>query len=334
MLAVTVLMKVFLSGSREESLYLISAVLRYVLVAAVIEEAWKHFVLRKSTWTQMTMETVADGMAASAAVGAGFSAVMFLAWQVSYWMIPADMASLRAGMPDFLSAGSIISFVYALLFIPAHFGLSGFMGALYGIAKGSDQKSHSGRAGFMLSMSYLLPVLLHGICAGMIGYGLSSGQILWYILGFVAEGILAMVIAITLSSARDAALAAFAAAEAVNSANAANAANADNTANADGAAYASSAENPEAPGTDTTAETGETGFPALEGPGGLCYGTVEDSAGTGADTGSDQGVIDVDASDVQDAQGGLLEMNGTARDYGVPGENLLPDHEMDNSGGF
>lgn len=56
MLAVTVLMKVFLSGSREESLYLISAVLRYVLVAAVIEEAWKHFVLRKSTWTQMTME--------------------------------------------------------------------------------------------------------------------------------------------------------------------------------------------------------------------------------------------------------------------------------------
>jgi hypothetical protein len=168
----------------------------------------------------------------------------------------------------------------------------------------------------------------------MIGYGLSSGQILWYILGFVAEGILAMVIAITLSSARDAALAAFAAAEAVNSANAANAANADNTANADGAAYASSAENPEAPGTDTTAETGETGFPALEGPGGLYFGTVEDSAGTGADTGSDQDVIDVDASDVQDAQGGLLEMNGTARDYGVPGENLLPDQEMDNSGGF
>ena len=337
MLAVTVLMKVFLSGSREESLYLISAVLRYVLVAAVIEEAWKHFVLRKSTWTQMTMETVADGMAASAAVGAGFSAVMFLAWQVSYWMIPADMASLRAGMPDFLSAGAIISFVYALLFIPAHFGLSGFMGALYGIAKGSDQKSHSGRAGFMLSMSYLLPVLMHGICAGMIGYGLSSGQVLWYILGFVAEGILAMVIAITLSSARDAALAAFAAAEAVNSANAANAANADNTANADGAdgaAYASAAENPEAPNTDTTAETGETGFPALEEPGGLYFGTVEDSAGTGADTGSDQDVIDVDASDVQDAQSGLLEMNGTARDYGDSGEKLLPDHEMDNSGGF
>ena len=337
MLAVTVLMKVFLSGSREESLYLISAVLRYVLVAAVIEEAWKHFVLRKSTWTQMTMETVADGMAASAAVGAGFSAVMFLAWQVSYWMIPADMASLRAGMPDFLSAGAIISFVYALLFIPAHFGLSGFMGALYGIAKGSDQKSHSGRAGFMLSMSYLLPVLMHGICAGMIGYGLSSGQVLWYILGFVAEGILAMVIAITLSSARAAALAAFAAAEAVNSANAANAANADNTANADGAdgaAYASAAENPEAPNTDTTTETGETGFPALEEPGGLYFGTVEDSAGTGADTGSDQDVIDVDASDVQDAQSGLLEMNGTARDYGDSGEKLLPDHEMDNSGGF
>ena len=189
----------------------------------------------------------------------------------------------------------------------------------------------------MLSMSYLLPVLMHGICAGMIGYGLSSDQVLWYILGFVAEGILAMVIAITLSSARDAALAAFAAAEAVNSANAANAANADNTANADGAdgaAYASAAENPEAPNTDTTTETGETGFPALEEPGGLYFGTVEDSAGTGADTGSDQDVIDVDASDVQDAQSGLLEMNGTARDYGDSGEKLLPDHEMDNSGGF
>ena len=220
MIALTVLLRVFFSNAREHSFHLISSILRYVLVAAVIEEAWKHFVLRKSTWTQMTMETVADGVAASAAVGTGFSAVMYIAWQASYKVIPADMEVLRSGMPDFLAAGAVVSFVYALLFIFAHFGFSGFMGALYGIAKGSDQKNHSGRAGFMLSLSYLLPVLVHGACAGMIGYGIASAKPLWYILGFAAEGMLALIMAIVLGSARDAALAASAASAAYSAAKA------------------------------------------------------------------------------------------------------------------
>ena len=211
MIALTVLLRVFLSGAQEQSFHMISSILRYVLVAAVIEEAWKHFVLRKSTWTQMTMDTVADGIAASAAVGAGFSAVMYIAWQASYKVIPVDMEVLRSGMPDFLAAGAVVSFVYALLFIFAHFGFSGFMGALYGLAKGSDQKNHSGRAGFMLSLSYLLPVLVHGACAGMVGYGIASEKPVWYILGFAAEGVLALIMAIVLGSARDAALAARAA---------------------------------------------------------------------------------------------------------------------------
>lgn len=211
MIALTVLLRVFLSNAQEQSFHMISSILRYVLVAAVIEEAWKHFVLRKSTWTQMTMDTVADGVAASAAVAAGFSAVMYIAWQASYKVIPADMEVLRSGMPDFLAAGAVVSFVYALLFIFAHFGISGFMGALYGLAKGADQKNHSGRAGFMLSLSYLLPVLVHGACAGMIGYGISTENPVWYVLGFAAEGVLALIMAIVLGSARDAALAASAA---------------------------------------------------------------------------------------------------------------------------
>ena len=220
MIALTVLLRVFFSNAQEQSFHMISSILRYVLVAAVIEEAWKHFVLRKATWTQMTMDTVADGVAASAAVGTGFSAVMYIAWQASYKVIPADMEVLRSGMPDFLAAGAVVSFVYALLFIFAHFGFSGFMGALYGIAKGSDQKNHSGRAGFMLSLSYLLPVLVHGACAGMIGYGIASAKPVWYILGFAAEGVLALLMAIVLGSARDAALAASAASAAYSAAKA------------------------------------------------------------------------------------------------------------------
>lgn len=320
MLAVTILLRIFLSNAAPESFLIISSVLRYGLVAAVIEEAWKHFVLRKATWTKMTMETVADGIAASAAVGVGFSAIMYIAWQLYYRFLPSDMVALREGMPDFLSAGAVVAFIYALLYIPAHFGLSGFMGSLYGIAKGSDQKNHSGRAGFMLALSYMLPMLMHGLFAGMVGYGIASGKMLWYILGFVSEGVLAMIIAITLGSARDAALAAFAAANAANVSNVSEGMDSDNQDGADADAYA---------------ESGDDGYDPTED---FYFGTVEGSMETPADGIVDGGgrtgrgeygrenpdIIDAAAEDVHDypdTQPGRYGMNKGLRNSG---EKRLP----------
>ena len=184
---------------------MIGAILRALIAAALVEEGWKHFVLRRTTWSQMTMETIADGIAASAVVGAGFSAVMYGAWQALYVLVPADMGALRDGMPDWLRAGAVGSFLFALLYIFSHFGFSGFMGAIYGLAKHSEQKEHNKRAGFMLIMSCLLPVLAHGACAALIVYGVAMEKVLWFAVGLAAQTLLAVWMAAELSRASDAA---------------------------------------------------------------------------------------------------------------------------------
>ncbi|MDO5132600.1 MAG: PrsW family glutamic-type intramembrane protease [Eubacteriales bacterium] len=199
-LASSVLLRLFQSERRR---MLVSLLLRYVLSTALIEEGWKHFILRSSTWDKMTMDSVADGIAASTVVGAGFSALMYAAWQISHLVVPADMELLRAAMPDFLEAGAVSSFIFALLYIPSHFGFSGLMGALYGVAKKSEQKSHGYRAGFMLFISFLLPFLVHGACAACIGYGIVEKSTLWMALGFSGELLLALVIGMAMGAARD-----------------------------------------------------------------------------------------------------------------------------------
>lgn len=200
MLAASVALRVFDPGPR---LAAVRALLRYFLAAALIEEGWKHFVLRSSTWDKMTMETVADGIAASTVVGIGFSSVLYAAWQFSDLVIPGDMEVLRAAMPEFLRAGAVSSFLYALLFIPSHFGYSGLMGALYGFAKGSEQKKHSARAGFMLFVSFLLPAMAHGAFSASLGYGMGENRILWMALGFAGEALCALVVGAAMRAARE-----------------------------------------------------------------------------------------------------------------------------------
>lgn len=202
LLLVTVVLRLLRDGQFTGGFLLVSCILRYVLATALVEELCKLFVLRSVTWKQMTMEKITDGTAASAVVGAGFSAVMILAWLAAWSLVPEDMASLRNAMPDFLRAGAVISFLFALLYIPSHFGYSGFMGSLYGVAKGSEQKNHGGRAGFMLFVSFMMPFLVHSACMVMIGYGIAGESLLWIILGLAAEVLLAAAVMKTLSGAK------------------------------------------------------------------------------------------------------------------------------------
>ena len=202
LLLVTVVLRLLRDGQLTGGFLLVSCILRYVLATALVEELCKLFVLRSVTWKQMTMEKITDGTAASAVVGAGFSAVMILAWLAAWSLVPEDMASLRNAMPDFLRAGAVISFLFALLYIPSHFGYSGFMGSLYGVAKGSEQKNHGGRAGFMLFVSFMMPFLVHSACMVMIGYGIAGESLLWIILGLAAEVLLAAAVMKTLSGAK------------------------------------------------------------------------------------------------------------------------------------
>lgn len=204
LLVIKILLGLFPDDAFGGNLQLVCAIIRYFIAVALIEEGWKHFVLRSATWKQMIMETIIDGVAASALVGSGFSAVMYGAWIAAFYVVPADMEVLRDTMPDYLSAGAVTAFLSALIYILSHFGYSGLMGAFYGIAKNSEQKEHGRRAGFMLFVSYLLPFLLHGFCAALSGYGAAAGKMYWVLVGLALEVILALLMISMLSRASDA----------------------------------------------------------------------------------------------------------------------------------
>ena len=202
LLAVTVLLHLVRGSALSGGFLLFSCILRYVLATALVEELCKLFVLRAATWKQMTMEKISDGTAAAAVVGTGFSAVMILVWLAAWRVVPEDMAALRSAMPDYLRAGAVVAFLFALLYIPSHFGYSGFMGSLYGVAKGSEQKNHGGRAGFMLFVSFMMPFLVHSLCIVLIGYGIAAESLVWTLLGLIAEAILAAGVMMSLSGAK------------------------------------------------------------------------------------------------------------------------------------
>ena len=204
LLVLNIILGLFSENSFGGSFPVVSAVLQSLIAVALIEEGWKFFILKKMTWEQMTMETTADGISAAAVVSAGFSMIFYGAWQAAYHLIPADMVSLRRGMPVFLRAGSVTAFIYALLFAFGHFGFSGLMGAFYGAAKTLQQKEHGKRAGFMLVFSFILPVLAHGACAALIVYGIEKEKVLWLVIGLLAQTALAVLMAMTLSNASDA----------------------------------------------------------------------------------------------------------------------------------
>ncbi|MBR7190382.1 MAG: PrsW family intramembrane metalloprotease, partial [Oscillospiraceae bacterium] len=111
LLVISVFLGLFPDDAFGGNLPVVSAVLRCFIAAALIEEGWKLFVLRASTWKQMIMENITDGIAASALVGTGFSAVMYGAWQAAYYVIPAHMEILREALPEFLGAGAVTSFL-------------------------------------------------------------------------------------------------------------------------------------------------------------------------------------------------------------------------------
>ena len=182
LLVISVFLGLFPDDAFGGNLPVVSAVLRCFIAAALIEEGWKLFVLRASTWKQMIMENITDGIAASALVGTGFSAVMYGAWQAAYYVIPAHMEILREALPEFLGAGAVTSFLVALLYI----------------------FSHGKRAGFMFFFSGLLPILLHGFCAALSGYGIAEGKPVWVAVGLALEAVLALLMAAMLGRASDA----------------------------------------------------------------------------------------------------------------------------------
>lgn len=113
------------------------------LVVAAVEEGFKFLFLKRATWNNPNFNFRFDGVVYAVFVSLGFAAIENILYVFSY--------GLSVALPR------------ALLAVPAHTGFAVFMGVFYGSAQLCRAKGRrAGRRGNLI-LSYLIPVILHGI---------------------------------------------------------------------------------------------------------------------------------------------------------------------------
>lgn len=112
------------------------------LVVAMIEEGVKFFVLKKMTWRHRAFNHQFDAIVYSVFVSLGFAALENVGYLYSF--------------------GASVLLPRALLAVPAHMGLSVYMGIYYGRAKYYDNRGDRPRCRLNLWKAYLWAVVLHG----------------------------------------------------------------------------------------------------------------------------------------------------------------------------
>lgn len=112
------------------------------LVVAVIEEGVKFLVLKRLSWRHPAFNYRYDGVVYAVFVSLGFAALENVGYLYTF--------------------GVSVLLPRALLAVPAHMGLSVFMGAYYGRAKVCCNQGDKQGCVRNLWVSYLLAVFLHG----------------------------------------------------------------------------------------------------------------------------------------------------------------------------
>jgi RsiW-degrading membrane proteinase PrsW (M82 family) len=112
------------------------------MVVAVIEEGVKFLVLKRLTWSHPAFNYRYDGVVYAVFVSLGFAALENVAYLYTF--------------------GISVLLPRALLAVPAHMGLSVFMGAYYGRAKVLCTNGDGRGCTVNLWISYLSAVFLHG----------------------------------------------------------------------------------------------------------------------------------------------------------------------------
>lgn len=113
------------------------------LVIGAVEEGAKFFFLYRRTWREPNFNYRFDAILYAVFVSLGFAAFENVLYVFVY--------------------GLSVAFSRAILTIPAHAGFSVFMGLFYGRAKLCDNRGDAPGRRRNLALSYLSPVLLHGL---------------------------------------------------------------------------------------------------------------------------------------------------------------------------
>ena len=113
------------------------------LVVAAVEEGTKFFFLYRRTWRDPNFNYRFDAVLYAVFVSLGFAAFENVKYVFSY--------GLSVALPR------------AILAVPGHMGFAVFMGVFYGRAKRCFDRGNAGGCRWNLVLSYLFPVLLHGV---------------------------------------------------------------------------------------------------------------------------------------------------------------------------
>lgn len=127
-------------GLNQDSLLFVF--LENFLVVGLAEEFCKRFMLRLASWNHPAFDYVFDGVVYGVFVSLGFAALENIGYILSFGLEVAPIRGLAA--------------------IPLHAICGLFMGHLYGMSKYFQKHGDRARSGFCMSMSLLVPMLIHG----------------------------------------------------------------------------------------------------------------------------------------------------------------------------
>ncbi len=132
---------------------------------AVIEEITKFFFLRRFSWNHPAFNYRFDGIVYAVFVSLGFAAFENILYVFYY-------GGLEVAVPR------------ALLAIPAHMSFAVYMGLMYGMAKGCENRGDESKVNLLQTAGFVLASALHAIYDGSIMVGTPASLAFFY--GFVA----------------------------------------------------------------------------------------------------------------------------------------------------
>lgn len=118
-------------------------IIMYFVVVAGSEEGFKYLLLKKKTWSSPDFNCRFDAVVYATFVSLGFALWENIGYVLSY--------------------GFSIAVARALTAVPGHACFGVFMGACYGMAKKCENFGFKNASRLWRSLSFLVPVLIHGL---------------------------------------------------------------------------------------------------------------------------------------------------------------------------
>ncbi len=145
----------------------ISVFINVLFGVALIEEFFKWLVIMKTSYSRSVMDEMYDGIVYGTFASLGFAVVENILYVISY----ANQFGLSYGFEIGLRRG--------LISIPGHASFGIMMGFFLGYAKLWKVRRNSGRTSLFMTLSLIVPILLHTVYDSLLMYNVN--EVLFYL---------------------------------------------------------------------------------------------------------------------------------------------------------